>query len=615
MYFQIGMLVLIGLGAKNAVLRVTFAVELRKQGLSIMDATIQAGEERLRPILMTSLAFIFGVLPLAVAMGAGANARHSIGTGIIGGMIGETTLAMLYVPLFFYLFDRLESRLRNERRGFPKGSTAESPRISADKPVAETPRGALTCADFAAVLLAVLLAGCAVGPDYRRPDADIPESFRYSEADARDTANTAWWRQFGDPVLDGLVDNALANNKNVRSRRRTSSRPRRSSPRPARPCSRRRLRRGGRAEPGQRDRLPRALQLRPQPADEPFRLRGRIVGDRPLGPHPAADRGRPGEPARDRGGPAGRDPFPGRLGGGELHPAPRPGRAAVDREAHALNAYGESLRLFELKHKYGQVSRMNVEQARTQYETAAAAIPEIESQIVQTENALSLLLGRNPGPIPRGRALDEIALPAVPAAIPAEVLERRPDIAQSEQDLVAANAQIGAARALYFPTISLTGSLRAGELRTLRPVQGGLPARGATPGRSPGRSSPPGRSPARSGRPRRRSGRRSSRTSPRSRTPSPTWKTRWSRGRRLAEQVKAQERLVAAASEYTRLAQLQYDGGYSPYTTVIQAQEQLFPAELNLVKYRASLFTSFVGIYKALGGGWVEEPTPDGGKR
>ena len=113
-YFQIGLLVLIGLGAKNAVLRVTFAVELRKKGLSVMEATIQAGEERLRPIIMTSLAFIFGVLPLAIAMGAGANARHSIGTGIIGGMLGETTLAMLYVPLFFYLFDRLAEKAKKE---------------------------------------------------------------------------------------------------------------------------------------------------------------------------------------------------------------------------------------------------------------------------------------------------------------------------------------------------------------------------------------------------------------------------------------------------------------------------------------------------------------------
>lgn len=109
-YFQIGLLVLIGLGAKNAVLRVSAAVDFRKQGHSIMEATRLAGEQRLRPIIMTSLAFAVGCLPLAIAVGAGANARHSIGTGIIGGMLGETTLAMLYVPLFFYLFDRLGER-------------------------------------------------------------------------------------------------------------------------------------------------------------------------------------------------------------------------------------------------------------------------------------------------------------------------------------------------------------------------------------------------------------------------------------------------------------------------------------------------------------------------
>jgi multidrug efflux pump len=116
-YFQIGLLVLIGLGAKNALLRVTFAVDLRKQGRSLMDATIEAGEMRLRPIIMTSLAFVLGVLPLALATGVGANSRHSIGTGIIGGMLGETTLAMLYVPLFFYIFESLSERLRDRKKG------------------------------------------------------------------------------------------------------------------------------------------------------------------------------------------------------------------------------------------------------------------------------------------------------------------------------------------------------------------------------------------------------------------------------------------------------------------------------------------------------------------
>jgi multidrug efflux pump len=132
-YFQIGLLVLIGLGAKNAVLRVAFAVDLRKQGLSVMDATIQAGEERLRPIVMTSLAFIFGVIPLAIAKGAGANARHSIGTGVIGGMLGETTFAMLYVPLFFYLFDTLAERAARKKKAKPppEPSPADSPGGSA----------------------------------------------------------------------------------------------------------------------------------------------------------------------------------------------------------------------------------------------------------------------------------------------------------------------------------------------------------------------------------------------------------------------------------------------------------------------------------------------------
>jgi multidrug efflux pump len=137
-YFQIGLLVLIGLGAKNAVLRVTAAVELRKQGKSIMEATIEAGEQRLRPIIMTSLAFAFGVLPLAIAVGAGANARHSIGTGILGGMLGETTLAMLYVPLFFYIFDRINER--KARRATPPPAGAPAPAGGSATGAAHAPR-------------------------------------------------------------------------------------------------------------------------------------------------------------------------------------------------------------------------------------------------------------------------------------------------------------------------------------------------------------------------------------------------------------------------------------------------------------------------------------------
>lgn len=105
-YFQISLLVLIGLAAKNAILIVEFAMLKREQGMTAIDAAIEAARLRFRPILMTSMAFILGVLPLAVAGGAGAASRHSIGTGVVGGMLSATFLAVLFVPLFYTLVSR-----------------------------------------------------------------------------------------------------------------------------------------------------------------------------------------------------------------------------------------------------------------------------------------------------------------------------------------------------------------------------------------------------------------------------------------------------------------------------------------------------------------------------
>jgi HAE1 family hydrophobic/amphiphilic exporter-1/multidrug efflux pump len=102
-YFQVGLLTTVGLAAKNAILIVEFAKHLQEQGLSLMEATLQAVQQRLRPILMTSLAFIFGVLPLAASSGAGAASRQAIGTGVLGGMLTATLLGIFFVPLFFVL--------------------------------------------------------------------------------------------------------------------------------------------------------------------------------------------------------------------------------------------------------------------------------------------------------------------------------------------------------------------------------------------------------------------------------------------------------------------------------------------------------------------------------
>ncbi|MEP7185250.1 MAG: multidrug efflux RND transporter permease subunit [Rhodanobacter sp.] len=106
-YFKIGLITVIGLAAKNAILIVEFAVAEQKQGRSLRDATIDAARLRLRPILMTSLAFILGVFPLFISSGAGANARHAIGTGVIGGMLFATFLGVLLIPVFYVVVRRL----------------------------------------------------------------------------------------------------------------------------------------------------------------------------------------------------------------------------------------------------------------------------------------------------------------------------------------------------------------------------------------------------------------------------------------------------------------------------------------------------------------------------
>ena len=110
-YGQIGLVMLIGLTAKNAILIVAFAKEHREQGASILEAAMIAARLRLRPILMTAFAFIFGVLPLVLATGAGANSRHSMGTTVMGGMLVSTVLIIM-VPIFYFMIESVRERLR-----------------------------------------------------------------------------------------------------------------------------------------------------------------------------------------------------------------------------------------------------------------------------------------------------------------------------------------------------------------------------------------------------------------------------------------------------------------------------------------------------------------------
>jgi len=106
-FFKVGLLTIIGLSAKNAILIVEFAKDLQAQGVGLVEATLTGARLRLRPILMTSLAFILGVMPMAVSTGAGAASRHDMGTGVIGGMISATLLAVFLVPVFYVIVRRI----------------------------------------------------------------------------------------------------------------------------------------------------------------------------------------------------------------------------------------------------------------------------------------------------------------------------------------------------------------------------------------------------------------------------------------------------------------------------------------------------------------------------
>ncbi len=459
---------------------------------------------------------------------------------------------------------------------------------------------------FTLFAIAVLLAGCMVGPDYRRPVVDTPQSFRFEEKEARDTANADWWRQFEDSVLDSLIAEALANNKSVKIAAANIEQAAGVLMQTRAPL----FPQIGYSGSAARERFSQ-LNATPLPSSVPnpqssfqllaganweIDLWGRI---RRLTEAAQANLFATGEARR----------------GVILSLVASVASSYIELRTlddqleiaeRSLGTYGETVKQFELKFKHGQVSTMTVEQARSQYETAAAAIPPIKAQIVQTENGICILLGRNPGPIGRGKALSGLALPVVPSGLPSQLLERRPDLAQAEQNLIAANAQIGAAKALYFPTISLTGALGLASSDLSNLFKG--PAR--TWSYAGSFTGPIFTAGAIAGQVKQAEATQKAALLSYENAIQSAFsdvENALSSHAELVDQLKAQERLVNALRQYAHLARMLYDGGYAEYLTVLYAEAQLFPAELNYAQIHGSVLASLVSIYQAMGGGWVNE--------
>ena len=456
----------------------------------------------------------------------------------------------------------------------------------------------------ACLLAAAALAGCTLGPDYRRPEIAAPAAFQYEPKDAAATADTLWWQQFHDPVLDGLITEALAHNTNVQIAAANVEQAAalltqtRSQLFPA-------LGVGAGAQ-RERTREPAFAALIPNYPNPASAYQAALQASWELDLWGRIRRQSEAAYANVLAGAEARRgvilTLVAQVATSYLQLRGLDAQLSVAHKT--LDTYKESVDLFTLQFQYGQVSMMNVAQAQSQYETAAAQIPLIESQIAQTQSSLAVLIGRDPGPIARGKSMYELQLPQVPAGVPSALLERRPDLLQAEQQLIAANAQIGAAKALYFPTISLTGAFgnASNELSKLfsgparvwsyaGTLAGPIFSFGAISGQVAQAEAA------------QQAALLSYRLAIRNAFADVD--NALVANQKLHEQLDAQRKLVAALQQYTELARLQYDGGYAPYSTVLQAEQALFPAELNLVSIRAQLFGSAVNLYKAMGGGWV----------
>ncbi len=304
-----------------------------------------------------------------------------------------------------------------------------------------------------------LLAACAAGPNYRRPAIDTPATYSGAGPPAASSAaslgNETWWRVFEDPVLQRLIRTALEQNYDVGI------------------AAARVLQAQAQLGITRANEFPRvgaganAFTERNPKISSAFPAYQANAGEVDLSVvwnldfwgkyRRETEAARATLLASEWGRRAVVTSVVSEVASAYFQL--RELDASLDIAKSTLASRQDSLRLTKVLAANGSASMLDVRQSEQLVYTAAEAIPDLERQIAQEENALSVLLGRNPGPIPRGLELtQQLNAPAVPAGLPSELLERRPDIREAEESLVAANAQIGVAKADFFPNISLTGT-------------------------------------------------------------------------------------------------------------------------------------------------------------
>jgi NodT family efflux transporter outer membrane factor (OMF) lipoprotein len=457
-------------------------------------------------------------------------------------------------------------------------------------------------------VVTLAVSGCALGPRYQRPDVKLPEAHRFTPPAAPGASSLAdleWAALFDDPALTELVTAALRENFDLRiaaervQQARALARIADSARYPTVGASAGLTTSGASREgatpiPDGVDRDATVGQLGVSfgwELDVWGRLRSQ--SDAARARYIASEEGR-------------RDVATILIGDVmETYLALRALDLELDIARRTTEVAAEGLRLTRARQERGIGNNLDVRQAEQLLYIARGQVAAAERAIAQREHALSLLLGRAPGDITRGRALEALAVPPqVPVGLPSTLLERRPDIRQIEQELIAANAEIGAAKAEYFPRISLTGLLgvQSRSLSGLVSSGAGLWSAGlgaAAPIFNAGRTGANVRY---------------------TEAVQRELVVRYQRAihaalrdvadalagyRKTADQRTEQQRLVEALEAAVRLSRQRYEGGVDNYLQVLDAQRNLFQGELDLARLRQQELAAIVQLYRALGGGWT----------
>lgn len=451
------------------------------------------------------------------------------------------------------------------------------------------------------VVWACWLTGCTVGPNYHRPDIATPATFRYASPDAEavDESTLQWWSQFNDPVLDSLIQHALAQNKDLAiaaarvdefyGRLMTT----RAGLFPQVGANLAGGRSRGVPAPGFPPAVGNQVQLDVMASWE-IDLFGRV---RRMTEAARADYF--GTQAAQQ---ATRIALISSVATGYLLLRDLDQRLEISKST--LESRRAALLLFQDRFGGGVVSQLQVSQAKSEYESAQESVYAFQQQIAQQENSLSLLLGDNPEPIPRGKSLTELSAPVIPAGLPSSLLERRPDIVQAEQALISANASIGAARAQYFPSISLTGLFGAASTALSGLWTG--PARiwsfaGAV-------SQPIFTGGAIAGSVRTAEAQQQEALFSYEQTIQSAFadvENALVGVTSVRDQLNATNRQVDALVQYASLSRDLYEGGYTSYLEVLDAERSLFAAQLQQSQLQDQQLAQIVTLYTALGYGWT----------